>query len=103
MTVQISKHAEERMFQRGVKRASVELVVAYADVSAKRRGGAVRLRMSRRAMAEAFADGVDRRVVDGARAVAAVCRDGLVLTQYRARHDREWRAPRGKRAGGQTR
>lgn len=99
MTVQVSRHAQERLVQRGLRRASLELVVAYADVAAKRRGGAVRLRMTRRAMQEAVADGVDLKVVDGARALAAIYRDGLVLTQYRARHDREWRSRRGRKAG----
>lgn len=98
MTIQISEHAAERIVQRGLRRRSVELAVAYADVEMKRRSGAVQLRMSRSAAAEAEADGHDRKLIEGARNVAAIYRDGLVITQYRSAHCRDWRARRGTRA-----
>lgn len=85
MNVKMTRHAEERLTQRGIRREALQLVLAYADVETVRRGGVMQLRLSREALVDASGDGVAIGVIERARDVTAILDGRWVLTQYRCR------------------
>lgn len=101
MDVRMTRHAEERLIQRGIRREVLQLVLAYADVETGQRGGVTQLRLSRAALVDACGDGVAIGVIERARDVAAILDGRRVLTQYRCRRrPGQPRTRRNYRRGG---
>lgn len=103
MGFRMTRHAEERLAQRGIRREALDIVLAYADVERRAPGGAVQLRVTRQALVEASRDGVARTVIERAVDVAAIICEGRVLTQYRCTgRRRRSGARRGLRRRGRS-
>ncbi|MEQ6335704.1 hypothetical protein [Sphingobium sp. MK2] len=81
MELQISKHAQNRMQQRGLRYADIQLLAEYADMDVVIAGGLHAMRLSKRAYAIAQAQGVSTSVLDRLkRAVAVESVEGTLVT-----------------------
>lgn len=81
MELQISKHAQHRMQQRGFRRADIQMLADFADMDVVIADGLHAMRLSKRAYAIAQAQGVSTSVLDRLkRAIAVESVDGTLVT-----------------------
>lgn len=96
MNLQISRHAERRMQQRGLRRADIAILSSYADIEVTIASGLHAVRISRKAYEEARSLGVSPSSLDRLRqAVAVESNDGTLVTCLHL-HGRRSAAYRGR-------
>jgi hypothetical protein len=96
-----SKHAEERMNQRDIKKADIEILLDHADIIIPARNGCRDYSMSFHAAQELIEFGVPARSVERLKVLGAIIsHDGCVVTakkNYRVRNRakaKTWRRSR---------